>query len=349
MTNASDKKQKIKYTQDSINANHSIEEKGELKYTKDEIKELALEEMLGKSFHGLPLRTRSKEAKTLVFNSLGYPVPESFKKTQPRLPAQNLDIYVQKSNNLQVWNEDLDPERRYLLIRIDENDIVIGVKVVTGVDLAKLDTTGTLTQKYQARLDLGKEKSELIVETDTQELCKSVNFNSSPDLSGVSPTDEPHLEKIFPISKLYDVLKSLVGHSFSDIGADQERNRGAELHKLICKALGYENYSDDGQFPDIKNQLLEVKLQTSPTIDLGLVCPDSNKELDMNPLGSYSIKHRDVRYALFYAEIDQRVITLTHFYITTGEGFFSRFQQFQGKVLNKKLQIPLPKDFFNEG
>jgi hypothetical protein len=38
--------------------------------------------------------------------------------------------------------------------------------------------------------------------------------------------------------------------------------------------------------------------------------------------------------------------TLTHFFLTTGVAFFTRFPQFQGKVLNAKLQIPLPADFF---
>ena len=41
--------------------------------------------------------------------------------------------------------------------------------------------------------------------------------------------------------------------------------------------LGYSRYEDKGQFPDIRHQLLEVKLQTSPTIDLGLVLPSSTE------------------------------------------------------------------------
>ena len=40
-------------------------------------------------------------------------------------------------------------------------------------------------------------------------------------------------------------------------------------------------------------------------------------------------------------------VTLTHVYLTTGASFFDRFPQFGGKVLNKKLQIPLPSDFFD--
>jgi hypothetical protein len=44
---------------------------------------------------------------------------------------------------------------------------------------------------------------------------------------------------------------------------------------------------------------------------------------------------------------NEQEVMLTHLFLTTGELFFSRFPQFQGKVLNKKLQIPLPEDFFD--
>jgi hypothetical protein len=60
------------------------------------------------------------------------------------------------------------------------------------------------------------------------------------------------------------------------------------------------------------------------------------------------IRHCDVRYALFYAVTDGNEVTLTNLFLTTGEKFFSRFPQFQGKVLNKKLQIPLPAGFFDD-
>ena len=133
---------------------------------------------------------------------------------------------------------------------------------------------------------------------------------------------------------------------FKDAGHDQERNRGAALHELVCRELGYADYRDDGRFPDVRQQLLEVKLQTSPTIDLGLVCPDSEAPLDVPQIGGQQVRHCDVRYAIFCATTDGVTVTLTRFYLTTGQRFFSRFPQFQGKVLNKKLQIPLPSDFF---
>jgi hypothetical protein len=70
--------------------------------------------------------------------------------------------------------------------------------------------------------------------------------------------------------------------------------------------------------------------------------------LDVPQIQGYQMRHCDVRYALFFAKTDGKSVMLTHFYLTTGEQFFSRFSQFQGKVLNKKLQIPLPVDFFTD-
>jgi hypothetical protein len=77
------------------------------------------------------------------------------------------------------------------------------------------------------------------------------------------------------------------------------------------------------------------------------VRPDSQEALDIPKVEGIQIQHCDVRYALFYANTDGERVTLTHFYLTTGENFFTRFPQFQGKILNKKLQIPLPGDFFD--
>jgi predicted DNA binding CopG/RHH family protein len=293
---------------------------------------------------GLPLRSRSKVVKEYVCSALGYPAPKSFQKTQPRFPGQNLDTYVQKSNNLQVWNEELDPTRRYVLIRLSSDDEITRVKVVTGADLALLDTTGTLTQKYQARLIPGEQQGELISNSDTKVIQPLVDPHAA--LDGLSPIDHPVAAGILPVNVLFDRLSQLIGAKFPDSGYDQERNRGAALHSIVCRALGYSSYRDDGRFPDVRNQLLEVKLQTSPTIDLGLICPDSTAPLDIPKLQGLQIRHCDVRYALFYAQTDGEMVTITHFFLTTGEMFFQRFPQFRGKVLNKKLQIPLPADFF---
>ena len=105
-----------------------------------------LESVLADSLRGLsldyPLRTRAKVSKQAVCEALGYPVPRSFKKTRPRFPAQNLDVYVQKNDNLQIWNEEIDGERRYALIRVNDEDVVTTVRVLTGDDVAELGSNG---------------------------------------------------------------------------------------------------------------------------------------------------------------------------------------------------------------
>lgn len=303
------------------------------------------ESMRGLSLADLPLRTRSKVVKTAVCNALGYPVPKSFKKTQPRFFGQQLDTYAQKALNLQIWNEELSPTRRYAIIQVLEDDTVGRVRVVNGQQLANLDKTGTITTKYQAGLDLGIETHELVAPEDTSPMLPHVTPGFVFAMT-TSPVQEPRSRELRPIQEIFERLSPLVGQTFADPGTDQERNRGAALHRMACQALGYARYEDTGQFPDIKHQLLEIKLQTSPTIDLGLVEPSSEELLDVQKLGDTQPRHCDARYAMFYAVTDGKTVKLTHLFVTTGQKFFTRFRKFGGKVINGKIQIPLPRDFF---
>ena len=295
-----------------------------------------LENILNKGLRGLvlnqPLRTRSKVVKSKVCEVLGYPVPLSFKKTQPRFPGQNFDTYVQKSNNLQIWNEEVAPARRYVLIRVDGNDKVAKVRVVTGPIIAAYDTTGMLTQKFQASA-----RSQVVTGS------KLISAKDTANVKTRIIIPRPHeWREFFPIKKLFAALVKLTGRTFADPGRDQERNRGGFLHDQVCKCLEGPTWADNGQFPDIKEQLLEVKLQTSPTIDLGLVSPDSTEFIADMP----EFRHCDVRYAIFYASLTGANVRLSHVILSTGADFFSFFTKFGGLVINKKLQIPLPRDFF---
>ena len=266
----------------------------------------ALESLLnialaGLDVSGLALRTRSKIVKTAVCKALGYPVPKSFRRTRPRFPGQMFDTYSQQRKNLQVWNDPLAPTRRYVVIRVSPDNRVDRVKVVTGERLGKLDRTGKLTQKYQARLKCGAEAAELITPEDTDTL--KLLLNPDLDIREISPTEDPCPGTLLPIRELFDRLRPLQGTSFPDSGRVQERRRGADVHRLVCHALGYSSYADDGQFPDVRQQLLEVKVQTSPTIDLGLVSPDSQAPLvDVPRVSGRQVRHCDVRYVLFHRD-----------------------------------------------
>ena len=255
-------------------------------------------------------------------------------------------MYTQKADNLQIWNSELEPDRRYALVRVGPDDHVLTVRVVKGETLSPFDSTGTLTKKYQARLIQRGPFPELVSPVDTNRLLPWLQTDL--DLASVGPpTSAPHPGQLLPIAELFDRLKPLLREQIADAGHDQERNRGAALHRLVCARLGYSNYRDDGQFPDVPHQLLEVKLQTSPTIDLGRVKPDSLDQVPTMPrVNDAAIRYCDVRYAVFSGFKDQNSVVLTHFYATTGRDFFSRFPQFQGKTVNTKLQIPLPRTFF---
>ncbi|MBI5724820.1 MAG: restriction endonuclease [Planctomycetes bacterium] len=273
-----------------------------------------------------PLRTRSKVLKSRVCEILGYPVPKTFRRTRPRFPGQNFDTYVQKANNLQIWNEDVSPSRRYAIIRVDDQHKATAVRVISGEALALLDTTGTLTQKYQAKSISPVTDSTLVSRQDTP-------FVAAKSASG----------GLLQIGQLYQALIALVGKSFDDPGADQERNRGGLIHKMVSSVLPGGEHHDTGQFPDVPSQLLEVKFQTSPTIDLGLVNPDSTERVADRP----EFRHCDVRYAVFYGGITAGKARVGSLVVCTGQDFFKFFRRFEGKVVNKKIQIHLPKSFFD--
>jgi hypothetical protein len=307
-----------------------------------QLEQLLSQSMVGLSLDGLPLRTRSKVVKQEICKALGYPIPRTFKKTQPRFPGQNFDVYTQKSLNVQIWNEVIDANRRYVFLRADSKDIITNVRVITGDQLVQLDRTGTLTQKFQARMQTYMRNICSIQDSRTVALWAETN--STTDLSRVNPNDFPRKNQLLRIAEIYRRLLPLVGKSVSYIAATQERNRGAELHSMICKNLGYSVYEDDGTYPDIANQLLEIKLQTSPTIDLGLHSPEDGESIVS--IDSTTFHSGDIRYAIFDGNVQGDRVYLDNLYLVTGEDFTNFFPLFQGRGTNKKLQIPLPADFF---
>lgn len=307
----------------------SLEMHPELIFSDIELRDALRAGLVGRDLSGLPLRTRSKVIKTAVCEAMGYSAPAVFKRTQPRFPGQDLDTYTQKSSNLQIWNEEISPTRRYALIQLDDNCKVVEVRVVTGTIIAKLDRTGTLTHKYQAARITPGGSSTLVSPNDTAKI------QAPPRQLGA---------QFLPIATLYTKLQGLVGTDVEDPGRDQERNRGAELHKRVAAIVGVSGYKDNGQFPDVIEQLLEVKLQTQETIDLGIIQPGDPTVLSTLP----PFAAEDVRYAVFYARsVGVGRVRIDAVVVSTGQAFFQHFRLFGGKVKNSKLQIPLPRDFFN--
>jgi hypothetical protein len=311
-------------------------------YTPHELEDLLRAELIGRTdLGGLPVRTRSKIAKTLVCEALGYAAPVSFKRVNPRLPHPNADVYAQQSTNLQIWNQEVDAARRYVIL-ILRDDSIADVNVIAGADLAQFDTTGTLTSKFQANRIHEGGGSVLVSSTDTPGLMSRL-APSSTIPGTVSPVEPPERGRVLDITTVYERLLPLLGRSYSDPGQTQERNRGSVVHREACEALGLSHYADHGQFPDILSQVLEVKLQLARTIDLGLERPGST-----TPLASANgvIAVSDVRYAIFYGVRTGPTFQLDELVVVTGRDFFKEFRQFEGNVSNSKLQLRLPSAWF---
>lgn len=297
--------------------------------------------IVGLSLDGYALRTRSKVVKTAICHALGYPTPKSFQKTQPRFPGQNFDVYTQKSLNVQIWNEEVDANRRYVFLRVNEKDVITSVRIITGEELAQYDRTGTLTRKYQATMNsFGR---NICSKNDTINVRNWI-IDSRCSLARINPNTFPQRTQLLRITELYSRLLPMVGKTISYLDAVQERNRGAELHAMICQHLGYSVYEDDGTYPDVANQLLEIKLQTSPTIDLGLHSPKDGECIAS--IDGTDFHSEDVRYAIFDGAVCGDQIILQNLYLVTGEDFTKYFPLFQGRGTNAKLQLPLPSDFF---
>ena len=307
----------------------------------DDLQQILSDQMVGLSLSGYALRTRSKIVKTAICNALGYPTPKSFKKTQPRFLGQNFDVYTQKSLNVQIWNEEVDASRRYVFFRVNDSDVITAVRVITGEDLARYDKTGTLTKKYQATMNsFGR---NICSNEDTRNV-QNWTSDSPITLTSINPNTFPKKEQLLKITDIFKRLFPMVGKTISYLDAVQERNRGAELHSMICQYLGYSIYEDDGTYPDIANQLLEIKLQTSPTIDLGLHSPEDGEcVVSIDGMRFYS---EDVRYAVFDGVVEGDRILLRNLYLVTGKDFTTYFPLFQGRGTNAKLQLPLPYNFF---
>lgn len=300
--------------------------------------------MVGLSLDGYALRTRSKIVKQEICKALGYPIPNSFKKTQPRFPGQNFDVYTQKSLNVQIWNEEVDAARRYVFFRVDEYDVITAVRIINGDELVKYDRTGTLTRKYQATMNsYGRNICSRVDSPTVQDWI--IDTNGVKTLIEVNPNNYPRRNHLLRINEVYRRLLPMVGKSISYLDAVQERNRGAELHAMICDHLGYSIFEDDGTYPDIANQLLEIKLQTSPTIDLGLHSPEDGEKIVS--IGGTDFYSEDIRYAIFDGDVVGDRVVLRNLYLVTGEDFTNYFPLFRGRGTNAKLQLPLPYDFFD--
>lgn len=323
-----------------------LPDRADLFYSRAELEAVLCEHVRGYDVPG-ENRTKAKVAKQLVAEALGYAAPSSFQRTSPRFPGQDMDVFAQASNNVQIYNQDLDPARRYAILKLDGNARIESVRVVDGEALALLDGDGTITSKFQARRKSGETRGKLVSPLDTEfflEFMEPADSMSAAELASLDPLDPPVPGRVLSIGALYQRLQPLVGTLVEHLPLG-ERTRADVFHQLVCETLGLPRHADSGQFPDISCQALEVKLQYRQTIDLGLVIPTGeggNRFLGPN------LRHCDARYLVAYTEVGAEGHFISAVVLTTGESFFTEFDLMGGLGRNDKLQIHLPGDFFEQ-
>ena len=140
-----------------------------------------------------------------------------------------------------------------------------------------------------------------------------------------------------------DVIKSVVADKLigTTLDGGDTKTRGQALERRVLDLLGFGGNSKlVGGFPDVPNQLLEVKVQDTQTIDLGLYSPQF-KESVGNFVG-YTTE--DVRYLI--------ALTNPHTHIIDGVILSSGLHLGDGfsYVSDKsfKCQRSIPMEFFEK-
>ena len=153
----------------------------------------------------------------------------------------------------------------------------------------------------------------------------------------VSIKDEPN--KVLPIEIIDErISDKLIGKKL-DISLSTKQ-RGQQLERMVAYQLGYSGKQDslEGGYPDIRNQMLEVKVQDSPTIDLGKYSPQFEEQINDN------FTTRTIRYLIALTNaMDGAIDGLI---MCPGEELGKSFTYVAEKSF--KCQRSIPMNFFEE-
>lgn len=286
-------------------------------------------------------------------------------KGVPRILREYIDTYIVTtgtSYNLQVWNRNPAEESiqveyqegeslsakdvRFVFARVDPDEHIIRSVIILSPEyiVQNFGEFGKPTIKHQ--LIITPKTREIILQSDPpiifhpdhpqlQDLTTERN-----DFSGHSIHEEPTAGQILSLERIRDiVIEEIVGKEINGLST---KTRGQHLEAHIASVLGYEHAESDvlvGDYPDIRHQVLEVKVQDSPTVDLGKYSPQFEETVP----SSLEFTTEAVRY----------LITLTNSSTGVVEGAVicpgSRLGEHFSYVADKsyKCQRSIPMSFFD--
>lgn len=253
----------------------------------------------GSNIRKLVARTLLKAGVPQPSQQANYEIVPPKGKGVPKILLEYTDTYIVTSGssyNLQVWNR--NPSSKSVQIQFKNGDTLCSdevrfVLVKVNQSTEKIDAVIVLSPEYIERKFgvFGKPtiKQQLIISNTARnivlgkpdrilfynDLVNIGNVNNSRNLGSLSIHDEPSSSSLLPLKEIQRFVKNnLIGHT---IPAAATKTRGQKLEEEFALALGYKLRAGEllaGGFPDIRNQALEVKIQDSPTVDLGMYSPE---------------------------------------------------------------------------
>ena len=311
--------------------------------TKLEILKIRLQPLIGTSFILTgKSRTDGSNTRKLIARTLeNHPLPKAAtsgqyeivppkKKGIPKIVREFIDTYIVtsgKSYNLQVWNR--IPSSRTLLIKYESgeslkcNDVRF---ILTKIDIVtdkvsciiiatpkyivkRFGAFGKPTIKHQLlisskiRREIYDSKDKILFFKDSKKLSYLIRHDFEPPKSNMVEEANPYEILAIGLIKTM-VAEKLIGFK---LAADSTKNRGQALERKVLELLGYTSSSSDllyGAFPDIPNQLLEVKVQDTQTVDLGKFSPEKEEVV----VEELNVTTYDIRYLIALTNPETEII-----------------------------------------
>lgn len=318
----------------------------------------------GSNIRKLIAATLEKSALPEAAEKESYEIVPPKGKGVPKITREFIDTYIVTSGNsynLQVWNrlpssntllikydsgESLKcTDVRFVFVRIDlAKSIIASVIVLTAEYIEKhFGKFGKPTIKHQllisskARKSIFESPDKVLSFPDSKKLSYNITHDYVPPKSGM--VEEPDIKELYSIALLKEmVAKKLIGRK---LDAAATKNRGQALERMVLELLGYtikENELLYGAFPDIRNQLLEVKVQDSTTVDLGRFSPEREEFV----IEEKNLTTFDVRYLI--ALTNPKTEIIEGIILTPGERLGDLFSYVSSE--SYKCQRNIPISFF---
>lgn len=282
-------------------------------------------------------------------------------KGVPSFLREYIDTYIVTtgvSYNLQVWNRNpnsssvqvdlkngdnlLACDVRFVLGKINSDNIIESIVIMTPDYIEnKFGKFGKPTIKQQLIIS-NKKRDEIIsgggmIISDLSLPAELIDDENNRVINNPSIKDEP--DKVLSIETIDKcITDKLIGEKL-DVSLSTKQ-RGQELERIVAYQLGYKDLQSglEGGYPDIRNQMLEVKVQDSPTIDLGRYSPQFEEKIYED------FTTRTVRYLI--ALTDATNGRIKGLIMCPGEELGKHFTYVAEKSF--KCQRSIPMSFFDE-